>query len=198
MIAKINDVCEAEAINDRIAAVEMTGVYHKPVQDPFRIERCAPRTVGFHISGSRSESEPLDTATPRQRTLTPCHDRGTPPESIENTLHFSRFQPMIASLRKAWQGYLVLGGCQGRTANVEHAGEDYLTIKSACERLGVSPNTLRTLGGQRQGAGVSSPDEQLPTVPTSGHRGVANAAPEPESEHRKEKRVSKKWGRPRM
>ena len=29
---------------------------------------------------------------------------------------------------------------------MEHAGEDYLTIKHACERLGVSPNTLRTWG----------------------------------------------------
>jgi len=29
---------------------------------------------------------------------------------------------------------------------VDHAGLDYLTIKSACERLGVSPNTLRTWG----------------------------------------------------
>ena len=36
MIAKIDDACEAEAIHDRIAAVEMTGIYHKPVQDAFR------------------------------------------------------------------------------------------------------------------------------------------------------------------
>lgn len=36
MIAMINDACEAEAIRDRIAAVEMTGIYHKPVYDALR------------------------------------------------------------------------------------------------------------------------------------------------------------------
>ena len=36
MIATINDACEAEGITDRIAAVEMTGIYHKPVQVAFR------------------------------------------------------------------------------------------------------------------------------------------------------------------
>jgi len=36
MIASINDACEAENITDRIAAVEMTGIYHKPVQAAFR------------------------------------------------------------------------------------------------------------------------------------------------------------------
>ena len=36
MIATINDACDAEGITDRIAAVEMTGIYHKPIQSVFR------------------------------------------------------------------------------------------------------------------------------------------------------------------
>lgn len=36
---------------------------------------------------------------------------------------------------------------QGGEIGVEYGGEKYLTIKDACERLGVSPNTLRSWGG---------------------------------------------------
>lgn len=36
MIEAINHACQAEGITDRIAAVEMTGIYHKPVQAVFR------------------------------------------------------------------------------------------------------------------------------------------------------------------
>ncbi|TWT78834.1 hypothetical protein CA13_02310 [Planctomycetes bacterium CA13] len=36
MIVAINDACDAEGITDRIVAVEMTGIYHKPIQAAFR------------------------------------------------------------------------------------------------------------------------------------------------------------------
>ncbi|TWT84070.1 Transposase [Planctomycetes bacterium CA13] len=36
MIAYINDACQAEGLTDTIAAVEMTGIYHRPVQRAFR------------------------------------------------------------------------------------------------------------------------------------------------------------------
>jgi transposase len=63
MIALINDACQAEGITDRIAAVEMTGIYHKPVQAAFRKAKFDTRIV--HPFASSHHRKPLhpDTKT---------------------------------------------------------------------------------------------------------------------------------------
>ncbi len=57
MITTINDACEAEGITDRIAAVEMTGIYHKPVQAAFRKAGFDTRIV--HPFASSHHRKPL-------------------------------------------------------------------------------------------------------------------------------------------
>lgn len=63
MIARINDAIEAEAIIDSIAAVEMTGIYHRPVQRALRKAGFDTRTV--HPFASSHYRQPLhpDTKT---------------------------------------------------------------------------------------------------------------------------------------
>ncbi|MEO9590992.1 IS110 family transposase [Rhodopirellula bahusiensis] len=57
MIALINDACQAEGITDRIAAVEMTGIYHKPVLAAFRKAGFDTRIV--HPFASSHHRKPL-------------------------------------------------------------------------------------------------------------------------------------------
>jgi len=57
MISMINDACEAEAITDRIAAVEMTGIYHRPIQQALRKAGFDTRTV--HPFASSHYRKPL-------------------------------------------------------------------------------------------------------------------------------------------
>jgi transposase len=57
MIQAINDACEAEGITDQIAAVEMTGIYHKPVQAAFRKAGFDTRIV--HPFASSHHRKPL-------------------------------------------------------------------------------------------------------------------------------------------
>jgi transposase len=57
MILRINDACEAEGLTDSIAAVEMTGVYHRPVQRALRKAGYDTRTV--HPFASHHHRRPL-------------------------------------------------------------------------------------------------------------------------------------------
>lgn len=57
MIAMINDACQAEALTDRIAAVEMTGIYHKPVAAALRKAGFDTRIV--HPFASSHHRKPL-------------------------------------------------------------------------------------------------------------------------------------------
>ena len=56
-------VCEAEGLTDQIVAVEMTGIYHKPVQRAFRKAGFDTRIV--HPFASKHYRQPLhgDTKT---------------------------------------------------------------------------------------------------------------------------------------
>lgn len=57
MIDTINEACQAEGITDRIAAVEMTGIYHKPIQAAFRKAGFDTRIV--HPFASSHHRKPL-------------------------------------------------------------------------------------------------------------------------------------------
>ena len=88
----------------------------------------------------------LDTASRshRGRTIT-SHNRENRRKTSKITLLASEFRPWLRAFGRIGKVFRSWGS-QGSTTNVEHAGEDYLTIKNACQRLGVSPNTLRTWG----------------------------------------------------
>ncbi len=45
MTRRVAEACKAEGLTDTIAAVEMTGIYHKPVQRAFRKARFDTRIV---------------------------------------------------------------------------------------------------------------------------------------------------------
>lgn len=53
---------------------------------------------------------------------------------------------MLARVRNLWYGLLILGGLGMQANEVDRTDDEYCTIKIACERLGVSPNTLRSWG----------------------------------------------------
>lgn len=57
MVAQVTAACEAEGIRDSIVGVEMTGVYHKPVQAAFRKAGYDTRTI--HPFASSHYRQPL-------------------------------------------------------------------------------------------------------------------------------------------
>ena len=63
MIQQVNEACEAEGILDSIVAVEMTGVYHKPVQNAFRKAGFDTRTVHPFSSSHYREALHPDSKT---------------------------------------------------------------------------------------------------------------------------------------
>lgn len=63
MIMRVNEVCEAEGIVDSIVAVEMTGVYHRPVQRAFRKAGYDTRTIHPFASAHYRETLHPDNKT---------------------------------------------------------------------------------------------------------------------------------------
>ena len=63
MMQRVSKVCQAEGLTDTIVAVEMTGIYHKPVQRAFRKARFDTRIV--HPFASNHYRRPLH---PDQKT----------------------------------------------------------------------------------------------------------------------------------
>ncbi len=65
MVQQVNAACQAEGIVDSIVAIEMTGVYHKPVQRSFRKAGYDTRIVHpFASSHYRETLHPDDTTDP--------------------------------------------------------------------------------------------------------------------------------------
>ncbi len=57
MVQSVTEACKSEGLNDSIVAVEMTGIYHKPVQRAFRKARFDTRIV--HPFASKHYRQPL-------------------------------------------------------------------------------------------------------------------------------------------
>ncbi len=63
MIMRVNKACEAEGIVDSIVAVEMTGVYHRPIQKAFRKAGYDTRTIHPFASAHYRETLHPDNKT---------------------------------------------------------------------------------------------------------------------------------------